>query len=273
VSNPGVAGIHRHRVMDPVPLAGACVKGLQEPRRVEVVAGAHQHLVAHDNRCHRREVLLVEVGNLHVPVFLARAHIDRHQVVVRRFEQQRVVPDRSAPIADVQAAARLPEEVPQLATIAAVDGPDMIRRGGIENAVHLEHRAAHRGLAHREITLALATRGDIAAQVGADARGPGQRQVLHVGRRHLREPAVALAGVVTGIAGPVAGQWLLQRFGRQHRRGGRRLRERGARERDEGEACADQLHQRHARAFHFSPARYAVTSCMVLLLSFVHSAR
>ena len=132
MSSPGIAGLHRHRVELPLPLAGLRIERLQEAGRVQVVAGADEHVIADDDRRHRREVLLLEVGDLDVPAFLAGSRVERDQVVVGRFEEQVVVPDRRAAIADVRAAARPPEVVPELAAVARVERPDVVGRSDVE---------------------------------------------------------------------------------------------------------------------------------------------
>ena len=156
---PGIARIHRHRVEDPLALAGLRIVRLQEAGRVEVVAGADQHVVVDDDRRHRREVLLIEVGDLDVPAFLAGARVERHEVVVGRLEEQGVVPHRRAATADVRAALRLPEVLPELAAVARVHRPDVVGRGDVEDAVHLEDRALDGGVRRRrEIARALRRR-------------------------------------------------------------------------------------------------------------------
>ena len=50
---PRISWIHRHGVEDPLPLAGFGIEGLQVTRRVEIVAGSGDHMIANDDRCHR----------------------------------------------------------------------------------------------------------------------------------------------------------------------------------------------------------------------------
>ena len=66
-----VAGLHRHGVELPLHVAGLRIERLQVARRIEIVAGADEHVVADDDRRRRGEVLLVEAGDLLVPALLA----------------------------------------------------------------------------------------------------------------------------------------------------------------------------------------------------------
>ena len=66
--------------------------------------------------------------------------VERDEVVVGRLEVQVVVPHRHAAAADVRAALRLPEVVPELAAVARVDRPDVVGRGDVEHAVDLQDR-------------------------------------------------------------------------------------------------------------------------------------
>ncbi len=87
--------------------------------------------------------LLIEVGDLDVPAFLARARIERDEIIVRRFEEQIVPPDGGAAVADVRPALGLPVVSPQLASVARVERPDVVGRGDVENTVDLQDRALH----------------------------------------------------------------------------------------------------------------------------------
>ena len=232
----GIAGLHRHGVEDPVALAGFGVVRLEEPGRVEVVARSDEHVIVDDDWRHRREVLLVEVGDLDVPALLAGLDVERHEVIVRRLEEEVVAPDGRAAIADVRAALRLPVVAPQLAAVARVDRPDVVGRGHIENAVHLQDGALDlRGAAGRELTSAFAAdndrRRDAAASTATSAKTastataggrritggqpgrPRQREILDGGLIHLLQRAVPSAGVVARIGGPRVGERFANRGG------------------------------------------------------------
>src|SRR5207249_451426 len=71
-----ITRIHRHGIKLPLQLARLGIERLQKSRRVEIVAGADKHVIADDNRRERREILLLEIGNLDVPALLAGARIE-----------------------------------------------------------------------------------------------------------------------------------------------------------------------------------------------------
>ena len=123
-----IARIHRHGIKLPLQLARLGIERLQKSRSVEVVAGADEHVIADDNRRERREILLLEIGDFDVPALLAGARIERDQIVVGRLEVEVVVPHADAAAADMRAAARFPEVVPDLMAVARVDGPRVVRR-------------------------------------------------------------------------------------------------------------------------------------------------
>ena len=251
----GIARLHRHGVEDPVALAGFGIVRLEESRRIEVVACAHQHVVVDDDRRHRREVLLIEVGDLDVPAFLACASIERDEVIVRRFEEQVVPPDGGAAVADVRPALGLPVVAPQLASVARVEGPDVVGRCDVEDTVDLQDRALHlgggsggelsgaltadddgsRGRAAEAATSAKSATaaGGRRGIAGGQAGGPGEREVLDGRLVDLFERAVASAGVVARVGWPGISERLANRRrvetalclarekrGGQHHRGG-----------------------------------------------------
>ena len=134
-------------------------------------------------------------------------------------------------VRDVGAALGLPEVVPELAAVARVDRPGVVRRGDVERAVHRQHRRLDRDRgADREVAGAFAADDESAAadrrrrgrrrsrrRRGSPTRRsvatPGQRQVLDGLRVDLRQRAVALAGVVAVVSRPRVRQ-RLQELGR-----------------------------------------------------------
>ena len=211
----GVTGIHRDGIELPLELAGLRIEGLQEAGRVEVVSGSGEHVVADDHRRHGREVLLVEIGDFDVPALLAGPRIERDQVVVRRLEVEIVVPHPHAAAADVGASLRLPVVVPELAAVARVDRPRIVRRRDVEHAADLQDRSLDVGVAaSRELAAAFtaddhrrraaeptASAAESAAatgipRTGGELRHPCEREVLDVRLVDLRQCAVAPAGVV-----------------------------------------------------------------------------
>ena len=61
-----------------------------------------------------------------VPALFAVLQVQRDEIAVGRFEVQPVSIDADAAIADVDAAFRLPGEVPDFAPGARIHGPDVI---------------------------------------------------------------------------------------------------------------------------------------------------
>ena len=140
MSSPGIALLHRHGVELPLQIAGFGIERLQEARRIDIVARAHQHVIPdHDGR-RRREIALRQIGDLLVPALLAGLRVERDQVIVRRLHEQVVVPHAQAAIADVGAALGLPEVVPQLAAVARIHRPGVVRHGEVQRAIDLRAR-------------------------------------------------------------------------------------------------------------------------------------
>ena len=201
--------------MLPLQVAGLRIERLQEPRRVDVVARPHQHVIPdHDGR-RSREVALLQVGNRLVPALLAGLGIERDQVVVGRLHEQVAVPHRHAAIADVRAALGLPEVVPEFAPVDRVDRPGVIRHGDVQHAVHLEHRPLDRAAArwnvarpfaaHDQFRRPAAPESSAASAIARPGRQPchpGQREMLDVRLVDLRQRTVTLAGVIAVVSRP-----------------------------------------------------------------------
>ena len=175
----------------------------------------------------RREVLLVEVGDLDVPALLAGARVEGDEIVVVRLHVQVVAPHADAAMAGVRAAARLPVELPEHRAVARVDRPEVVGRGRIEHAVHHQDRSANgRGTAGVELAGPLAADDDrrtaataaaaapsTARRIGRWVRSlrssladPGQPEILDGALVDLRERAVAPAGEVARVARPGVGR-------------------------------------------------------------------
>ena len=160
----------------------------------------------------RREILLVEIGDLDEPAFFAGFRVERDQVVVRCLEEQRVVPDGRTAIADVRGAARLPEVVPDFAAVERVERPHVVGGGDVQNAADLQNGALDR--AAGELARAHAAddrRRQTAARSGHHCRHPREREILHVRRVDLLERAVPAARVVAGERRPLVGERLRER--------------------------------------------------------------
>src|SRR6185503_14787670 len=129
-----IARIHRHRIENPLTLAGFRIVRLQVSGCVEIVTGADDHVIANDDRSHRREVLLIERRDLDMPHFFAGARIDLDQEVVVRLHEEVVAPHADATMARVRSATRLPIELPENRPVARIDGPEIVRRRRVEDA-------------------------------------------------------------------------------------------------------------------------------------------
>ena len=270
-TRPGVrariARLHRHSVELPLQLAGFGIERLQESRRIEIVSGADEHVVAdHDGR-RRREVLRLEAGDHLVPPLLAGFGLETDQIIVRRLHVQIVVPHAEAAVADVRPATCFPVVVPQLASIARVHGPRVVGRREIEDAVHLQNRRADARAAaadlagsfaaddHRRSSPANAAESAASAThvagTGRHLADPCQREMLHRRLVDLRERAVSLAGIIAGVGRPRIRQRL------EDRRRIEPLPLRGQHDRQENDRCR---HQELCDPCHFTVTKYAVMS-------------
>ena len=188
----------------------------------------------HDG-CHGGKVLLVEVRDLDVPALLARLRVERDEVVVGCLEEQVVVPQRRAAVADVCAALGLPEVLPEQSAVACVHRPHVVGRGDVQDAVDLQDGALDAGAEAAPTELAGAFPSDVrrgrgtaaaptepaaakSSAAGArirrpriHARDPGERQAPDVARVDFLERAVSPPRVVAGVRRPRVGQWLGER--------------------------------------------------------------
>ncbi len=235
-----VALLHGHGVVLPLQVAGFGIERLQEAGRVDIVAGAHQHMIADHHRGGSREVALRQVGDLLMPALLAGPGVERDQVIVRRFHVEVVVPHAHTAVADVGAPFGLPEIMPELAAVYGIHRPGVVRHGDVQDAVDFQRGGLDGAAAGRDIARTFAAGDDAAApaaaaeaaasgvaHAGGQAGRPGQGQVLDVGFVDLRQRTEAPAGVIAVVGGPGIAQRLEQNVGsdtglRQKRRGGQR---------------------------------------------------
>ena len=225
-AGPGVqsriAGIHRHHVQLPLQLPGLGVVRLKKARRIQIVTGADDDMVVNDDRGGRREVLLLEVGNLDVPFLLAGLGVEGDQIVIRRLEVQRVVAECRAAVADVRAASGLPVVLPADTAVVRVECPDIVWCGHVQHFVHHQdgsldvrrtagcefagadaaddHRRACRS--RRPASRAAACRGWTCAAARSETRDPRQREVLDGAAIDLLQGAETTPRVVAGIDRP-----------------------------------------------------------------------
>ena len=121
----------------PLPLAGFRVVRLDIARYVKVVAtDAGDHVITHHQRRGAGKVKQVGIADRFVPTLLAVLHVERHQIAVRRDEEEPFAGGGHAAVADMDAAARRPGEVPQLTACARVNRPHMIGNREEHDAVH-----------------------------------------------------------------------------------------------------------------------------------------
>ena len=193
MSEAGISRVHRHGVKRPFHVAAERIERREVARRVEVVSGADDDLVLDNGRRRRAEVLLAERRVFLVPALFARAGVERDEVAVGRDQVQIVTPHCGAAVADVRAALRAPEVMPQQMTIVGVQRPHVVRRRQIDHAVHDDWRCLDR---LREIGLEC----------------PRQRQLLHVRRCDLCQTAMVPARVVTVVRRPAVGRLVQQGF-------------------------------------------------------------
>ena len=196
-----------------------------------------------------------------MPALLPRRRIEGHEVVVRRQEIDPVAVHADAAVADVDAAARLPEVVPDFAPGPRVDGPDVIGRRKVQRAVdHQRRRFDGRwteavGGGRRNV-------GAFPADVRERLRRvqpvhPGELEIPDVVAVDLRQRAVAPARIVAVIGRPRIRRHFQDRIRIERALLGHQRDGSGD---DEGKDGFS----------HFTLARYAVMLCMSASVHFVH---
>ena len=178
----------------------------------------------HEGRVRRPEPAR-RVRDLDVPELLAREAIEREQVRVGCREEHGAAVHGDAAVADVERIVRRVLVAPDLPSRARVDGPEIVGRREVHDAVD-ENR---RGL-------------DLLRKVRLER--PGEAERVHVVARDLRQRAVAPARIVAVIRGPA----VRLRVGRGADRRDRREFERCASHRlRPNEACAGRRARRASR--------------------------
>jgi len=174
----------RRAVEDPLCLPRIGIDGLQGARQVvEIARHADQQMVADDERRVGRPEPASGVRDLDVPFHFARVRVERDEMGVGRGQVYEVLVDGGPAMADVEALIRRIGVAPELARRARVERPDVVRGRHVDHAVHQDRR---------RLDLLRLSR----------LERPGQRELMDIGRRDLREAAVALAGVVAVVGGP-----------------------------------------------------------------------
>ena len=151
---------------------------------------------------HRREILLFEVGNLDVPALFTGLQVERDQVVVGRFKEEVVAPDSDTAIGDVRSASCFPIVVPELPAIARVESPDMVRRGGIEDAIHHQNGALFGNSAGCVFFESFSTDDRPRSRCGIQPADPSESEALDRIAVGLFQSAVSPSGVIAGVGWP-----------------------------------------------------------------------
>ena len=169
----------RRAVEDPLRLAGLGINRLELPGNVVEIAGnADQHVIAHDQRRIGRPIAFLGIGDDHIPFDLAGLGVESNQVTIRCCQVHGVLIYGGSAMPDVKRLIGGVLIVPQLLGRARIDGPQMVGRGQIQDAVHQDRRCLDR---------ARATAGLIA---------PHLLELAHVLRSDLRERRSSPTAVV-----------------------------------------------------------------------------
>src|SRR5882724_12260334 len=172
---------------EPLPLfrASFWIDGDEEAGNVGDVAGdAGDDVIFYDERRHGGEVAELIVGEDDVPTDGAVFRVQANQMCVGRFDVDPVFVHGDATMADVIAFG-FTLIVPDLATEFRVDGPNMVGRSEIHDAVDDERRGFE--------------------NVSWSAINPGESERTDVAGVDLIERAVTAAGVVAVVGGPSVG--------------------------------------------------------------------
>src|SRR5262249_24135594 len=102
----------------------------------------------------------------------------------------------------MRTAARFPVVVPQLASIARVESPDMVGGRRVEHTVHHKDGALFRNAAGKVLFQTFTADDSVGAGCGIEPCNPTEGEVLDGVPVHLLQRAVALAGVVAGVRRP-----------------------------------------------------------------------
>ena len=179
-------------------------------------------------------VVFVQGGNFLLPDFLARGGVETNEPVILLAEVKAVIPHSETTVAKTVAGPDLPVVMPKKLSAMSVDGVDVARLRGIDDAVYDQNSALEsRGAAVVGTGDAVAEAADdqrrrgaapATASCEATASAAGRRlrfgsvwtagrcdagveplhaQALDVLGRNLVQEAVAPAAVVAGIACPV----------------------------------------------------------------------
>ena len=216
-------------------------------------------MIPNDDRSRRREILQVEIGDILVPDFLAGLGVQANQDIVGRLHIETVVPHAEPAVADVSSPARLPNVVPDFVAVARIHGPGVVGRRDVNDAADLQRGTFNIcervGFQRPDAVDDEVRTGPAPLRPGHQLAAPRQGQILDRGLIELRQAAVAPAGIVAAIRGPIAGgAEFLEQLG-----GFELLRREQRGQQQEGKFRCE-VHE----SFHLMVTRYAVTSWMFL---------
>ena len=136
-----------------------------------------------------------------MPDFFACPRVNLHQIVVVRLHEQVIPPHADASMSCVRPTARLPVEPPEYCPVACVDGPEVVGRRRIQDAVDHEDRSADSrraaavelacgfaGNCERHVSTAAAASAAKASAAGAACPSPGWARALDEAALHPRQP-------------------------------------------------------------------------------------
>ena len=131
----------RRAIESPLRLARVRIEGPQQAGQIVEVAGdAHDHVISDDQRSVGGPVALARIGDQNVPFDFAVLGVQRDQVAVGRGEIHRVLINRRASVPDVKGVVLGVLVMPEFLAGARVDGPEVIGRRDVDDAVRHDRR-------------------------------------------------------------------------------------------------------------------------------------
>ncbi len=153
----------RRAVEHPLRLAGLGVERLERAGQIVEVARHADDQVIADERAARWSTRSPSSQSaiIDVPLDLAVLRVERDQVRVRRRQEDRVLVNRRAAVADVEALVGVRIRVaPDLARRPRVDRPDVVGRRDVEHAVDQDRRGLDAATLTRTATPRRASAGE-----------------------------------------------------------------------------------------------------------------
>ena len=127
----------RCRVHLPLQRSRFGIARLNETRIIQMVsADTQNHVVANNHRRNSGRVIQLRIGNLYLPAFFACPGIQAHKMTVWTFEEQPVLINTHAAIANSAARVGWICVMPKFSARSHVGGPHVIRRSEVEKVIH-----------------------------------------------------------------------------------------------------------------------------------------